>query len=109
MADTTRTVLKARKDKAKVLDEVWDDARIMSFLHKAAPRQSGVTLPGDADFFVLRHAYQAMRAEDFGRFLDYFTGEGGDVHARNGAGQTLAQYIAPHAKAGPFIELLNAR
>ena len=108
MADTTRTVLKARKDKAKVLDEVWDDARIMSFLHKAAPRQSGVTLPGDADFFVLRHAYQAMRAEDFGRFLDYFTGEGGDVQARNGAGQTLAQYIAPHAKAGPFIELLNA-
>ena len=109
MAQTSRTVLKARKDKEKVLDEVWDDARIMSFLHKAAPQQSGVTLPGDADFFVLRHAYQAMRAEDFGRFLDYFAGEGGDVHACNGAGQTLAQYIAPHAKAGPFIELLNAR
>lgn len=108
MAHTTRTVLKARKDKAKVLDEVWDDARIKSFLHKAAPQQSGVPLAGDADFFVLRHAYQAMRAEDFGRFLDYFTDEGGDVCACNGDGQTLAQYIAPHVKAGPFIELLNA-
>ena len=108
MAHTTRTVLKARKDKEKVLGEVWDDARVKSFLHKTAPQQSGATLPGDADFFVLRHAYQAMRAEDFGRFLDYFTGEGRDVRARNGDGQTLAQYIAPHAKAGPFIELLNA-
>ncbi len=103
-----RTVLKARPDKAKVIDEVWDDARIRSFLHKAPPRQSGVALPGDADFFVLRHAYQSMRAEDFGRFLDCFADEGRDVRARNGDGQTLAEYIAPHAKAGPFIELLNA-
>ena len=107
MAQTTRTVLKARKDKAKVLDEVWDDARIKSFLNKAAPVQSGAALPGDADFFVLRNAYQAMRAEDFGRFLDFFAGEGGDVQARNGDGQTLAEFIAPHAKAGAFIELLN--
>ena len=107
MAQTTRTVLKARKDKEKVLDEVWDDARIKSFLHKAAPMQSGTHLPGDADFFVLRNAYQAMRAEDFGRFLDFFTVGGGDVRARNGDGQTLAEFIAPHAKAGAFIELLN--
>ena len=108
MAHTTRTVLKARKDKQKVLDEVWDDARIKSFLDKTTPRQSGVALAGDADFFVLRNAYQAMRAEDFGRFLGYFADEGGDVRARNGEGQTLAQFIGPHAKAGPFIELLNA-
>lgn len=108
MAHTTRTVLKARPDKAKVIDEVWDEARIKSFLHKAVPVQSGAALPGDPDFFVLRHAYQAMRAEDFGRFLDFFADEGRDVCACNADGQTLAQHIAPHAKAGPFIELLNA-
>jgi hypothetical protein len=70
---------------------------------------AGQPLPGDADFYVLRHAYQSMRPDDFARFLDYYTAEGRDVRARDGAGRTLAQAIARHAHAGPFIELLDAR
>lgn len=100
---------KQRKDKKKVLDEVWDDERVRSFLHKTAPRQSGVPLPGDADFYVLRHAYQSMRAHDFDRFLSFYTAQGRDVCAKDGKGRTLAEAIAPHANATPFIELLNAR
>ena len=65
-----------RKDKQKVLDEVWDDDRVRGFLTKSVPVQSGQPLPGDADFYVLRHAYQSMRPDDFERFLDYFTAAG---------------------------------
>ena len=98
-----------RKDKQKVLDEVWDDDRVKSFLGKTAPSQSGRPLPGDADFYVLRHAYQSMRPGDFDRFLSYYTAEGRDVEARDGRGRTLAEVISRHANAKPFVELLDAR
>ena len=97
-----------RKDKQKVLDEVWDDDRVKSFLVKTAPSQSTVPLPGDHDFHVLRHAYQAMRPGDFERFLRFYVDQGRDVGAKDGRGRTLADVIASHANAGPFIELLNA-
>ena len=97
-----------RKDKQKVLDEVWDDDRVRSFLGKTVPTQSGTSFPGDPDFYVLRNAYQSMRPEDFGRFLAFYRAEGRDVCARDGHGRTLAEAIAGHAKAAPFVELLNA-
>lgn len=97
-----------KKDKQKVLDEVWDDDRVRSFLGKTVPSQSGTPFPGDPDFYVLRHAYQSMRAEDFDRFLAFFTAEGGDVRALDGRGRTLADVIARHANSRRFVELLNA-
>ena len=96
-----------RKDKEKVLDEVWDDARVKSFLHKDVPAQSGTPLPGDGDYYVLRHAYQSMRPDDFRRFLGFFAEQGRNVRAKDGRGRTLAQVIASHANAGPFVEALN--
>jgi len=98
-----------KKDKQKVTDEVWDDDRVRSFLGKTVPSQSGQPFPGDADFYVLRHAYQSMRPDDFERFLDYYTADGRDVRARDGKGRTLAEVIAGHANAGRFVELLDAR
>ena len=97
-----------KKDKAKVLDEVWNDDRVKSFLGKTTPRQSGSPLPGDGDFYVLRHAYQSMRPGDFDRFLRFYAAEGRDVRAKDGKGRTLAEAITGHANATPFIELLNA-
>ena len=96
-----------RKDKPKVLDEVWDEARVKSFLGKQVPKQSGVPLPGDGDYYVLRHAYQAMRADDFRRFLGFYVAAGRDVRAMDAGGRTLAENIANHANAAPFIALLN--
>ncbi len=97
-----------KKDKQKVLDEVWDDARVRSFLDKTVPAQSGQAFPGDPDFHVLRHAYQSMRAEDFNRFLAYYAAGGRDVRARDGKGRTLADVISNHANSERFVELLNA-
>ena len=92
-----------KRDKQKVVDEVWDDAQVASFLHKVAP-----DLPGDPDFHVLLFAYQSMRPGDFGRFLDCYVDAGRDVTARNGDGATMAHYLSRHANAGPYIDLLES-
>lgn len=91
-----------KRDKQKVVEEVWDDARVRSFLGKMPPE-----LPGDPDFHVLLFAYRSMRADDFERFLRFFTDQGRDVCARNGDGVVLAEYIAPHSGAQPYIALLD--
>lgn len=92
-----------KRDKKKVVDEVWDDERVSSFLHRAPP-----DLPGDPDFHVLLFAYRSMRTSDFARFLDFYVDAGRDVTAKNGAGESMTCYLARHAKAGPYIDLLEA-
>ncbi len=90
-----------RPDKAKVIDEVWDEPRIDSFLDKAPM--------GDehAEFSVLLNAYRSMRASDFARFIDKFKARGGNVNATDRQGRTLLTLIAEHDKAAPFREILE--
>lgn len=92
-----------RRDKRKVIDEVWDDARVKGFLDKRPP-----DLPGDPDFHVLLFAYQSMRVADFERFLRFFVQAGRNLSARNAAGQDVAAYIARHRQARPYLALLAA-
>lgn len=91
-----------RADKAKVVDEVWDDERIKSFLSK------GPMGSASADHSRLLHAYRSMRVEDFERFITEFKDMGGDTQARDASGRTLAEVIVSHAKAQPFIEILES-
>ena len=102
-----RSPAKVRPDKQKVIDEVWTEARIREFLHTITPSQAGEPFAGDHDFFVLLRAYQAMRLEDFTKFLAFFEADGGDLAAVNAQGQTLAQFIGTHRKAKPFIEAMS--
>ena len=66
-----------RADKAKVVDEIWDDERVHSFLAKAplGPDE-------DPDFSKLIFAYRSMRVDDFARFIPAFTAAG--QRTRNG-------------------------
>ena len=91
-----------RADKEKVVDEVWDDARISSFLDKGP--MGGEPL----EFSQLLHAYRSMRPSDFGRFLDRFKANGGDVNAKSNDGRTLLEIIEHHDKSQEFKELLQA-
>ncbi len=90
-----------RPDKAKVVDEIWDDARIESFLSK------GPMGDEPADFSMLLHAYRSMRLDDFERFIVKFRAQGGQTQAKDKQGRTLAQVIAGHSKAAPFIAVLE--
>lgn len=103
-----KTVPKVRRDKEKIIDEVWTDGRVKEFLGTITPSQTGEEFKGDHDFYVLLRAYHAMRVEDFEKFLEYFKQDGGNLRATNGNDQTVRTFISTHRKAGPFIAAIDA-
>jgi aryl-alcohol dehydrogenase-like predicted oxidoreductase len=89
------------KDKEKIIDEVWNEARVREFLD-VKPAE-GI----DADFHRLQKAYQAMRAEDFEDFLEMFRTAGHNINALDPAGRTLLSYAKEHRNSGEFVALLQ--
>ncbi|NRB37646.1 MAG: hypothetical protein HRU20_04155 [Pseudomonadales bacterium] len=90
-----------KKDKVKVLDEVWTEERVKAFLDLE-------TLEGvNADFHVLNMAYKNMRLENFEQFLAFFTAAKRDLNAQDEKGRTLLSLIAAHKKAAPYAEALK--
>ncbi len=92
-----------KADKPKVVDEVFDDQRIRSFLFRdgTGPKDPGA-------FMILQRAYQGMRPGDFERFVREFVREGGNVDAHDSHGQTLADHLATHRYGKDFLETLLA-
>ncbi len=90
-----------KKDKTKVLDEVWTEDRIKSFLDILPP--SGV----NKDFFCLLKSYQQMREEDFVDLITYFLEAKRDINAVNEDGETILQYIIPHRRSTEFQKILK--
>lgn len=91
-----------RPDKQKVVDEVWDDERVESFLHKAP---MGVE---PADYSILLNAYRSMRVEDFDRFMLMYRAAGKDPAAPDRHGRSLRDNIASQRLAAPFARVLEA-
>lgn len=91
-----------KKDKKKVLGEVFDDARVLGFLN--VEQRNGV----DIDYDTLEKAYRGMTAENFHSFVKFFKQEGRNLDAENADGLTLLQVISQHRHAGEYIEALKA-
>jgi hypothetical protein len=89
-----------KKDKAKVLDEVWTEQRVKDFL--AVQPAEDV----EADFHVLLKAYQSMRLENFEEFITLFVAEGRNINATNPRGETALSIIRQHKKATEYVEIL---
>ena len=89
-----------KKDKQQVIGEVFDEDRLRQFLEVQPP--AGV----DADYHVLEKAYRGMGAENFATFVALFTAAGRNLQARNPADQTLAEVLAGHRHAEPYLEAL---
>jgi len=89
------------KDKEKVIDEVWTEARVREFLD--VKTAEGI----DADFHRLQKAYQAMRADNFEEFLEMFVAAGCNINARDPAGRTLLSYMNEHRNSGEFVEIMQ--
>jgi len=90
-----------RKDKEKVLGEIFDDARIATFLNFIAP--VGV----NADFHLLEKAYRGMRGENFATFVKLFVEAGKDVNAIGSEGKTFLQMIKTHRLSEEFVLALE--
>lgn len=86
----------------QVTDEVWDDARVKSFLNMQSY--------GDQteDFHILLKAYRGMRTGDFKRFLDFFVEAGRNLDALDQSGKSLWEIIADHRQGADFIEIRRA-
>ena len=91
-----------KKDKQKVLDEVWTEERIRGFLTLLPP--DGV----DPDFHRLLKAYQSMRAEDFETFVAMAVAAGLRLRAAGPEGETVKQIANRHRLSGEFVATLEA-
>ncbi len=90
-----------KKDKEKVLDEVWTEDRVKSFLEVRSYDEV------EEDFHMLLKAYQSMRAEDFAKFVGFFTAEGRSLNARNPEGQTVLSIVEEHRRSGDYASILK--
>jgi hypothetical protein len=91
-----------KKDKQKVLGEVFDDARVKSFLDYEAP--AGVS----TDFHLLEKAYRGMNIDNFVTFLGFFKKAGYDLNAGNPDGETLMQVASQHGHGANYVKALSA-
>ena len=89
-------------DKPKVLDEEWSDERVKGFL-ALEPYDKAI----NADFNALLKAYQAMRAEDFERFVSFFVEAGRDLNATNDQNETILDLISQHRRSVAYAETLK--
>ena len=90
-----------KKDKQKVLGEVFDDARVKSFLDFEAP--AGVS----TDFHLLEKAYRGMNIDNFVTFLGFFKEAGYDLAATNPDGNTLVDIAGEHGHGSEYIEAIK--
>ncbi|MDG2272279.1 MAG: PA4642 family protein [Halioglobus sp.] len=79
-----------RKDKEKVVDEVWTEEHIKSFLN-VKPHDGSAE-----DFHMLLKAYQSMRASDFELFVSFFCNDGRDLSTTSKDGRTVLEIISSH-------------
>ena len=91
-----------KKDKQKVLGEVFDDARVKSFLNYRAP--TGVS----TDFHLLEKTYRGMNIDNFETFLVFFKDAGHDLNATNPEGSTLLQIASEHRHGEDYVKALKA-
>ena len=90
-----------KKDKEKVIDEVWNEDRVKEFLN-VTPAEDV-----EADFHILLKAYQSMRADNFRDFIRFYKEEGRDVNAKDQQGRTVLSYVLEHRTSNEFAEILQ--
>lgn len=94
----------AIKGKAKVVDEIWNEDRIRSFLtYQVNARHS----QGEADFHILYRAYKYMRSGDFCVFLGFFIAQGRNLDAKDHQGYSVLDIARRNNLSTDFVRLLE--
>jgi hypothetical protein len=90
-----------RKDKEKVLDEVWTEDHVKSFLNVRSHDDT------NEDFHMLLKAYQSMRADDFELFVGFFLGENRDINAMGLDGRSVLAIVGEHRLGDEYAAILT--
>ena len=91
-----------RKDKEQVVDEVWTEDHVRSFLNVRS--HDGTS----EDFHMLLKAYQSMRASDFELFVGFFCEERRDLNATGRDGRTVLEIVSTHRHGVEYADILRA-
>ncbi len=91
-----------RKDKEKVIDEVWTVDHVKSFLNVRSHDDTA------EDFHMLLKAYQSMRASDFDLFVGFFCDNGRDLNAIGRDGRTVLEIVSTHRHGVEYVDILKA-
>lgn len=91
-----------KKDKQKVLGEIFDDERIAGFLVGEAPEGF------NRDFYLLERAYRGMKVENFETFVRLFKQQGLNLNSQSPEGQTLLARIGEHEQGSEYADILKA-
>lgn len=91
-----------RKDKEKVLDDVWTEDHVRSFLD-VRPHDGS-----DENFYILLKSYQSMRASDFELFLSFFCEQKRDLNAVGNDGRTVLEIVSTHGHGDEYAAILRA-
>jgi hypothetical protein len=89
-------------DKPKVVDEEWSDDRVRSYL-SLEPFDSTIK----TDYHVLARAYESMRADDFRRFLAFFTEANRDLDTLSPDGETILDRVSEHRRSVEYVQALK--
>jgi hypothetical protein len=90
-----------RKDKEKIVDEVWTEEHVKSFLN-VKPHDGSAE-----DFHMLLKAYQSMRASDFELFVAFFCDDGRDLDTTSKDGRTVLDIVSTHRHGAQYAEILK--
>ncbi|GAB3286459.1 PA4642 family protein [Parahaliea aestuarii] len=90
-----------KKDKEKVIDEVWTEDHVRSFLNVRSYDGS------NEDFHMLLKAYQSMRASDFELFVGMFREQGRDINASGSDGRNVLTIVSEHRHGGDYADILR--
>jgi hypothetical protein len=91
-----------RKDKEKVIDEVWTEDHIKSFL-TIRPHDGS-----NEDFHMLLKAYQSMRTSDFELFVKLFCDEQRDINAAGRDGRSVLAIVTEHRHGAEYADILRS-
>lgn len=90
-----------RKDKEKVLGEIFTEEKIKVFFDYTPP--AGV----NGDYHLLEKAYRGMRGENFETFIKFFLENGRDINATGPEGKTILQTVKSHRNGEEYALVLE--
>ena len=90
-----------RKDKEKVIDEVWTEDHVKSFLNVRSHDGS------EEDFHMLLKAYQSMKASDFALFVGFFCDDGRNLNAVGKDGRSVLEIVSTHRHGVEYAGILK--
>jgi hypothetical protein len=85
----------------KVVDELWSDERVRSFLELRPYDDT------HADYHVLLKAYEHMIASDFQRFINEFKKSGRNINALDREGNTFLSRVKMHQRSAEYVAILQ--